>query len=180
MVINNGALTGGQKWELVAVILGLVVNGVGMTLATRQWQTWQQRQVEVKQQANRMALFQQLGAERLEFNNRLEAVQAFFPSKEEDVAAVAKKLEAEAVAAGVELKLTFDDFSEEVKIDGEKLKGLGMTVQVVGSYQGALRWVRGVQQLPYLINLRELKMGGEDSLKIKAELKGELFLGQGD
>ena len=173
---NNGGLTRVQKWGVVVVILGLVVNGVGMVLAMGQWQIWQQKRLKVKQQADRVAKLQQLGAERLELNSRLEALQDFFPRSEEDVAAVAQKLEAGAVTSGVELNLTFDDFGEEVKMGGEKLQALGMTMQVTGSYQGILSWVRGVQQLPYLINFRELKIGGEDNLKIKAEIKGELFL----
>jgi len=179
-MINDGALTRGQKWGVVVVILGLVVNGVGMVLAMGQWQIWQQKRLKVKQQADRVAKLQQLGAERLELNSRLEALQDFFPRSEEDVAAVAQKLEAGAVTSGVELNLTFDDFGEEVKMGGEKLKALGMTMQVTGPYQGILKWVGGVQQLPYLINFKELKMGGEENGEIKAEFKGELFLGQGD
>ena len=175
-MINDGALTRGQKWGLVAIILGLVVNVVVGVLAQQQWQIWQQKQTQAQRQDDRVASLQQLGSGRLELNDRLGAVEAFFPSKEEDVAAVAQKLETEAETAGLELKLTFDDFSEEVKMGGEKLQALGMTMQVTGSYQGILSWVRGVQQLPYLINFRELKIGGEDNLKIKAEIKGELFL----
>ena len=177
---NNGGLTRGQKWGVAAVVLGLLINGVGMVLAMGQWQIWQQRRLQVKQQTDRVAKLQQLGAERLELNDRLKALQAFSPRSEEDVAAVAQKLEAEAQTSGVELNLTFDDFGAEVKIGGEKLKALGMRVQVTGPYQGILKWVRGVQQLPYLINWKELKMGGEENLAIKAEFKGELFLGQGE
>lgn len=176
MTVKN-TLTQGQKIGVGLLIVGLAMNGVLMFFAERQWQTISQRRTELEQQIGRLTVMERLGEQKPVFNDRFEKLVAFFPAKEEEVAEVAQKLEVIAENSGVELKLTFEDFPEEIDIGGRYQQGLGVSAEIIGSYQEMVSWVRGIQQLPYFMRFSEVKMGTlEDRPGVRAEFKGTIFL----
>lgn len=164
--------------------LGVIGLMVGWVLALAGW-WWvdqaqtrlSQAQGRLEQERSRVAVIEALGAEKLVWGERLETMQQVFPGTKEEVAEVAAKLEALAEAADIELTLQFDDFAKEVSVGSSKQWGLKIEAEVRGSYQGLTRWVDGVQQLPYLIQWAEMKVGVvEDGGGVRGEFSGQLFL----
>lgn len=176
MVIEN-ILTPGQKISLTLVIIGLLVNGVLLFFTKKQWQTIDQKKIEIEQQEDRAVIVEQLDKERLIIGDRFEKLLNFLPSNEEEIAKVAQELEAVAKTSGVDLKLTFEDFPENIDIGGQYQQGLKTNAEIGGSYQGVINWVREIQQLPYFIRFSEVKIGvTEEQSGIKTEFKGTIFL----
>lgn len=173
----KGALNQRQKVRLSLLAAGLVVNGLLLFFAKRQWQIVNQKKVEIEQQINRLAIMKRLDEEKLAITDRFEELIAFFPAEEEEVAEVAQKLETIAENSGVELRLNFEDFPEEIDIGGRYQRGLGVNTEIRGSYQGVVSWVQEIQQLPYFIRFSEVKIGIlEEAPGVRAELKGIIFL----
>ena len=174
---SNEDLTPTQKIGLSLLIFGTILDGILFYFIQRQWQAVRQKTTETKQQLDRLAVVERLNQDKLMLNNRFEELTAFFPDTEENVAKVAQKLETIAKDSQVEIKLTFDDFPKAVDIGGRYQEGLGTTVELKGSYQGMLKWIREVQQLPYFIRFSEIKVGTlEEKPGTRSELKGIIFL----
>ena len=174
---NNGLkLAGGQK---IWLLLALVGGGISLwmfLIVNKVWKENLKKEATIEELVVKANDVENLGIERQILNEQLNELSGFFLEGETGVARAAENMEQIASQIGVNLTFSFEDFESKVDIGGVYQTGLTMYMEVEGSYQGLVNFIKKVEELPYFIRLSEVKVG---ELKltsgIKAEFKGVIF-----
>jgi len=171
------SLSEGQKVWLGLAVVGMFSSFWLLFKVGKVWQDMKQKEIKVKELVIKANDVDVLLTEKQIFGEKIVQLREFFLEGEVGVAMAAEGMEKMANEAGVTLTLSFEDFPEQVDVGGVYNQGLWMYVEVEGSYQRVLDWVRRVEELPYFIRLSEVKIGlAKLSPGIKGEFRGVLFL----
>ena len=174
---NEKSLSAGQKIWLILTLLGMGISFWMFSVINKVWKENLTKEVRVEELVTRINDIEGLGIEKQIVSERFGELSEFFLEGETGVAMVAESIEQIANQTGMSLILSFEDFEEKVDIGGVYQLGLGIYMEVHGTYQGLLNFTKKIEELPYFMKFSEVKVNSAKLVSgIKAEFKGVIFL----
>ena len=174
---NEKGLLAGQKIWLLLTLLGIGVSFWMFSVINKVWKENLAKEVKVEELVTRINDIEGLEIEKQIVSEKFGKLSEFFLEGETGVAMAAESIEQIANQTEMSLILSFEDFEEKVDIGGIYQVGLGVYMEVHGTYQGLLNFIKKIEELPYFMKFSEVKVNSAKLVSgIKAEFKGVMFL----